>query len=105
MHLELLAVEGHRDPLLEVAFNGQTPDPFQRLRDTGVPDEIVRSLADLMIVDELVGSGRAARVTQFRLGASVGRVAQARTRMGTATEVRKRRARAKALRRTGSTLV
>ena len=103
MHLELLAVEGHRDPLLEVAFNGQTPDdltdaalrialfgepnllarehmgfmaempdPFQRLRDTGVPDEIVRSLADLMIVDELVGSGRAARVTQFRLGASVG---------------------------------
>ena len=103
MHLQLEVVEGHRDHMLEVAFNGLTPDdltdvalraalfggpnplarqhmdfmaemadPLQPLRDAQVPDEIVRALAELMIVDELVGSGRAARVTTFRLGASVG---------------------------------
>ena len=36
-----------------------------------VADEIVRPLALLLIVDALVGSGRAARVTDFSLGASV----------------------------------
>ena len=103
MHLQLEVVEGNRDPLLDVTFNGQTPedltdlalraavfgepntlarqhmdfmakmaDPLQPLRDARVPDEIVRALAEVMIVDELVGSGRAARVTTFRLGASIG---------------------------------
>ena len=103
MHLQLEVVEGHRDHMLEVAFNGLTPDdltdvalraavfgdpnplarqhidfmaemadPLQPLREARVPDEIVRALAEVMIVDELVGSGRAARVTTFRLGASVG---------------------------------
>ena len=103
MHLQLEVVEGHRDHLLEVAFNGLRPDdltdvalraalfgepnplatqhmdfmpemadPLQPLRDARVPDEIVRALTEVMIVDELVGSGRAARVTTFRLGASVG---------------------------------
>ena len=101
--LQLEVVEGRRNDLLEVSFDGLTPDdltdvalrtalfgepnplarqhqgfmmempdPLQPLRDARVPDEIVRSLAELMIVDELVGSGRAARVTNFRLGASVG---------------------------------
>ena len=50
----------------------EMPDPFQPLRDAGVPDEIVRSLAEVLIVEELAGSGRAERVTEFRLGASVG---------------------------------
>ncbi len=36
-----------------------------------VPDEIVRPLTEVMIVDELVGSGRATRMTEFKLGASV----------------------------------
>ena len=103
MHLQLEVVGGHRDHMLEVTFNGLTPDdltdlalraavfgdpnplarkqvdfltemadPFQPLRDARVPDEIVRALAKVMVVDELVGSGRAARVTTFRLGASVG---------------------------------
>ena len=50
----------------------EMPDPLQPLREAKVSDEIVRSLAEVMIVDELVGSGRATRVTKFRLGASVG---------------------------------
>ncbi len=53
-------------------FMGEMPDPLQPLRDARVPDEIVRSLAELMIVDELVGTGRAARITQFQLGTAVG---------------------------------
>ena len=47
-------------------------DPLEPLRDVGAPDEIVRSLAEVMVIDELVGSGRAARVTGFKLGASLG---------------------------------
>ena len=45
---------------------------LEPLRAAHVPDEIVRPLAELLIVDELVGSGRAERVTTFKLGASVG---------------------------------
>ncbi|MYD87368.1 MAG: DUF4062 domain-containing protein [Acidobacteria bacterium] len=54
-----------------MGFMVETRDPLEPLRDAGVPDEIVRSLAELMIVEELVGSGRAARVADFKLGASV----------------------------------
>ena len=55
-----------------MGFTAKMSDPFQPLREARVPDEIVRALAEVMLVDELVGSGRAARVTTFRLGASVG---------------------------------
>ena len=55
-----------------MGFMVEMRDPLQPLRDASVPDEIVRSLAELMIVDELVGSGRAERVADFKMGASVG---------------------------------
>ena len=54
-----------------LGFMAEIPDPLQPLRDAQVPDEIVRSLAELMIVENLVGSGRVARTTKFQLGASV----------------------------------
>ena len=68
------ALFGERNPLArqDMGFMAEMPDPLQPLRDARVPDEIVRPLAEVMIVDELLGSGRAARVTKFRLGASVG---------------------------------
>ena len=103
LNLQLEVVESHRDPMLELAFDGMTPadltdvalgnalfgepnplseqhmdflaempDPLEPLRNAVVPDEIVRSLAEVMIVDELIGSGRAARVANLRVGASVG---------------------------------
>ena len=59
---------------LHGSFMAHMPDPFQLLRDAGVSDEITRALAEVMLVDEMVGSGRAARVTQFRLGATMGGV-------------------------------
>ncbi len=55
-----------------MGFLAELPDPLQPLREARVAEEIVRPLAELMIVDELVGSGRAVRVMKFRLGTSVG---------------------------------
>ena len=68
------ALFGEPNPLASqhMGFMAEMPDPLRLLRDARVPDEIVRALAEVMIVDELVGSGRAARVTTFRLGTSVG---------------------------------
>ena len=64
--------EPNRRARHSMGFLPEIADPLQPLRDAGVPDEIVRPLAELMVVDELLGSGRAARVTRFRLGTSIG---------------------------------
>lgn len=67
------ALFGTRHPLADqyLGFMGEMPDPFAPLRAARVPDEITRPLAEIMFVDALVGTGRAARITQFKLGASV----------------------------------
>jgi hypothetical protein len=64
---------GERNPLADqlLGFMAEIPDPLEALRAARVADEIARPLAELVITDALVGSGRAARVTEFRLGASV----------------------------------
>ena len=64
--------ESSRRTTHEMGYFPEMADPLQPLREAAVPDEVVRPLAELMVVDELVGSGRAARVSKFRLGASVG---------------------------------
>lgn len=100
--LALETVGQDADSLMEMSFNGMTPDdltevavraalfkeknpssnqhmefmtemadPFESLRNAKVPDEIIRPLAELLLVDELVGSGRASRIHHFRLGASI----------------------------------
>lgn len=67
------ALFGTRHPLADqhLGFIGEIPDPFAALRAARVSDEILRPLAELMFTDALVGSGRASRITQFKLGASV----------------------------------
>jgi len=62
-----------RNPLGDqhLGFMSEMPDPLEALRAARVPDEITRPLAELLIVDALVGSGRAVRVTEYRLGAAV----------------------------------
>ena len=64
---------GERHPLAEqhLGFMVKMRDPFAPLRAARVADEVIRPLAELLIADELIGSGRAVRVTAFRLGASV----------------------------------
>lgn len=54
-----------------MGFLTEMTDPLQPLRDAKVSDEIVRPLAELLIVDELVGSGRAARLSEFALGTRI----------------------------------
>ena len=67
------ALFGAPNPLARqhMDFFAEIDDPLQPLRDAKVSDEIVRPLAELLITDALVGSGRASRVTEFNLGASV----------------------------------
>jgi hypothetical protein len=67
------ALFGERHPLADqhMGFVTEMRDPLAPLRTTRVPDEIARPLAELLIADEMIGSGRAARLTEFRLGASV----------------------------------
>lgn len=52
-------------------FYAEMPDPLAALREARLPDEIIRPVAELLLVDALVGGGRASRVTEFRLGAVV----------------------------------
>ena len=84
------ALFGEPNPLASqhMDFMAEMSDPLEPLRVAGAPDEIVRSLAEVMIIDELVGSGRAARVTQFKLGTSVGGLRKLELGMGTAAPVR-----------------
>jgi hypothetical protein len=68
------ALFGERNPLADqhLGFMAEITDPLEPLRAARVSDEITRPLAELLIADSLVGSGRAERLTDFRLGASVG---------------------------------
>ena len=59
-----------------MGFFAEMPDPFASLRTVRVSDEILRPLAELMLVDSLVGSGRASRITQFKLGVPIGGMRQ-----------------------------
>jgi hypothetical protein len=46
----------------------EIPDPFAPLRQNPVSEEIIRPIAELLVTDVLVGSGRAASIRTFRLG-------------------------------------
>ncbi len=67
------ALFGEPNPLgdKDLGFIAEIPDPFEPLRKARISDEIVRPLAELLIVDAIVGSGRAARMTEFNLGTAI----------------------------------
>lgn len=52
-------------------FFSDMTDPFSALRTQPVSEEILRPIAELLLTDELVGEGRAERMTAFRLGVPV----------------------------------
>lgn len=64
---------GERHPLADqhMGFMTEMRDPLAPLRTVGIADEVTRPLVELLIADEMIGSGRAVRLTEFRLGASV----------------------------------
>lgn len=43
-------------------------DPRGPLREASVPEEALRSILRLLVVEALVGAGRARRLTTFQLG-------------------------------------
>lgn len=68
-----VALLGERSPLDDqhMDFMVDLPDPFAPLRRQRISDEILRPIAQLFLVEALVGSGRIARITSFRLGTQV----------------------------------
>jgi len=67
------ALFGERHPLADqhMSLLAEMRDPVEALRGGRLADEITRPLAELLLTDALVGSGRASRVTTFRLGSSI----------------------------------
>jgi len=67
------ALFGEPNPLSRqhMDFMAEMPDPWQPLREHAVSEEILRPIAELLLTDALVGSGRAARIVSFKLGVSV----------------------------------
>jgi hypothetical protein len=67
---------GNPQPLNQQRYGGFSDlnnmgDPLAGIRGRRIPDEFLRPLAQLLFTEALVGSGRIARLTKFRLGADV----------------------------------
>lgn len=67
------ALFGESNPLADQhwGFAAEIPDPFAPLRQNPVSEEIIRPIAELLVTDVLVGSGRARSIRSFRLGVPV----------------------------------
>ena len=67
------ALFGEPNPLSDqhMGFAAEIPDPLAPLRQNRISEEIIRPLTELLIVDALVGTNRAARVTEFKLGVPI----------------------------------
>ncbi len=67
------ALFGESNPLArqQMGFFAEISDPFKPLREHPVSEEALRPISELLLTDELVGSGRAARISSFKLGVPV----------------------------------
>jgi len=65
---------GERNPMADqlMGFAAEITDPFRPLRENPVSEEIVRPLAELLLTDVLVGTGRATSIREFKLGVPIG---------------------------------
>jgi hypothetical protein len=61
---------GDDNPLGLMSFMIRLPDPFEQLRSHRLSEEIVGSVVRVLLTEVLVSSGRAERITSFRLGPS-----------------------------------
>lgn len=51
-----------------MGFAASIPDPFAPLRQNPVSEEIIRPVAELLVTDMLVGTGRAKGIRAFSVG-------------------------------------
>jgi hypothetical protein len=49
----------------------EVENPFAQIRGMPLSEEVMRPVAHLLLTEALVGSGRASRITRFRLGSPV----------------------------------
>jgi hypothetical protein len=67
------ALFGGANPFMQdyMGFMAEIPDPWGPIRDRKLSEEILRPIAELLLAEILVGSGRATRITSFKLGVRV----------------------------------
>lgn len=63
-----VALFGEPNPLDQMAFMAEMPNPFHALNAIGLGEDAVHAVAEVLLTEELVGSGRAQRVTALRVG-------------------------------------
>lgn len=63
-----IALLGEPNPLGTMSFLVDMPNPLAALADLGLSEDTVPAVSEVLLVEELVGSGRADRLTTFRLG-------------------------------------
>jgi hypothetical protein len=68
-----IALLGERNSMndQQMGFMVDIGDPLGPIRGHGIPEEIVRPITQVLLVEALVGTGRIARITKFRLGTQV----------------------------------
>jgi len=59
---------GEENPLGTMSFFAEMADPFGALRSMELSEEVLPAVAEVLLVETLVGSGRAERLTAFRVG-------------------------------------
>lgn len=59
---------GEPNPLGTMGFFAEMENPFSVVISLGLSDEIASGVAEVLLVEELVGSGRAERLTTIRVG-------------------------------------
>jgi hypothetical protein len=64
---------GEPNPLADqhMGFATEIDDPLRPVRENPVSEEVIRPLAELLVTDVLVGSGRARSIREFRLGVPI----------------------------------
>lgn len=66
-----VALLGEVNPLGLSAYMARVESPFDQLGAIPLSEEVIRPIAHLLLTEALVGSGRASRITRFRLGLPV----------------------------------
>lgn len=59
---------GEENPLGDMAFFAEMTNPFEPLAGLQLSEDALAGIAEVLLIDTLVGSGRAQRITDFRLG-------------------------------------
>jgi Domain of unknown function (DUF4062) len=63
-----VALFGEANPLGHMSFFAEMRNPFDAVNSLGLGEDAVPAVAEVLLIEELVGSGRAERLTALRVG-------------------------------------